>query len=127
MSLGLRQQMQIKPADFDFSLSGLDQNDFVGEMRVSATYDATTKVVLVHLIGVICELAVVLNGVLTVVDLGTASEVDQVPPSYDDTRRWSRELDRWYERALTRLLVPISVPGAHESLILFTNMVYIYY
>ncbi|KAF5707251.1 c6 zinc finger domain-containing protein [Fusarium globosum] len=91
--------MQIKPADFDFSLPGLDQNDFVGEMRVSATYDATTKVVLVHLIGVICELAVVLNGVLTVVDLGTASEVDQVPPSYEDTRRWSRELDRCTAKA----------------------------
>ncbi|KAK2933519.1 Zn2-C6 fungal-type DNA-binding domain [Fusarium oxysporum f. sp. vasinfectum] len=127
MALGLRQKLQIKPTDFDFSLPGLDQNDFVDEMRLSMIYDTTTKVILVHLIGVLCELAVVLNGVLTVLDLGTPLKADQVPPSYEDTRRWSRELDRWYERALSRFRVPTSVPGAHESLILFTNMIYIYY
>jgi hypothetical protein len=127
MALGLRQQLQIRPTDFDFSLPGLDQNDFKDEMRLSMVYDSTTKVILVHLIGVLCELAVVLNGVLTVLDLGTSLKADQFPTGYEDTMRWSRELDRWYERVSTRFRVPTSVPGAHESLILFTNMIYIYH
>ncbi|KAG8665128.1 uncharacterized protein FPOAC1_013106 [Fusarium poae] len=113
MALGLRQQLQIRPTDFDFSLPGLDQNDFKDEMRLSMVYDSTTKVILVHLIGVLCELAVVLNGVLTVLDLGTSLKADQFPTGYEDTMRWSRELDRCYHNTAKAFL-------CHHSLLLLT-------
>ncbi|KAJ6284835.1 hypothetical protein J3E71DRAFT_389933 [Bipolaris maydis] len=127
MALVLRQQLHIKPADFDLSLPGPGQNDFADEIRFSMVYDKTTKVNLVHVFGVLCELAVVLNDVLKVLHSGTLLRRGEVQPSHKEMRQWSCELDIWYERALDRFSVLTSVPEAHKSLILFRNMIYIYY
>lgn len=70
MALVLRQRPQIKSTDFDFSLPGPSQDDFADEMGCSMVNDRTTKVNLVHLFGVLCELAVILNDILEVLHSG---------------------------------------------------------
>lgn len=128
MSLGLRRQLHIKPADFDFSQPGLCEDDFRDELANPIVYEAATKLVLVHLVDVLCQFAVVLNGVLTVtIPQDPDSKIHGHEPSHEQLQEWSHDLDCWYERTFIRFRIPTTVPGADESLILFTNMIYIYY
>ena len=127
MALGLRGPLHIKPADFDFTQPGFVEADFRDEIRGSMVYDSTAKQVLVQLAGMLCELAVALNNILEVLYRETPFRPGghHNPPSPEDLKTWSLGLDNWYEKALAKLRLP--TPRANKSLVLFTNMIYIYY
>lgn len=127
MALGFRGQLQIKATDFDFAQPGFVESDFSEEIWSSTVYDATTKQVLVQLAGTLCELAVALNNVFLVLDGGKLPRPDEDNPGTEEMNAWSLGLDAWYEKVFARFRIPTTTPGANQSLILFSNMMYIYY
>lgn len=127
MALGLRGQLHIKPTDFDFSQQGLVEEDFSDEIKSPVVYDSATKRALVQLFAMLCELGVALNGILEILYPETPVRQEEDRPSLDEMRGWSGRLEMWYEKASVRLCTATAVPTANKSLVLFTNMVYIYY
>ncbi|KAK9422985.1 putative Short chain dehydrogenase reductase [Seiridium unicorne] len=128
MALGLRRPLQIRPGDFDFSQSGLSQRDFESEILGHSVYSPPAKKVLVQLVVSLCELAITLNGVLVV-----CFPTDGMHNLLDSEQRLSNitdcleSLQRWYEKTFVTFQAQVRFSKVHDSLILFTNMAYIYY
>lgn len=128
MALGLHRPLFIRPADFDFTLAGLTEADFADEIRNSKVYNAPTKRILVQLAVSLCELGLVLNDILDIIyPLKVASTLNCSQQSQKTLHSALASLNRWYEKTVAKFLIPTHIFGAHRSLILFTNMVYIYY
>lgn len=133
LPLGVRRPLQISSNDFDFDLAPLSEIDFNDEIRKSRVYDAAVKRLLIQLFAALCELAVVLTEVIMVV-----YPMNDYPPSDRATELWiqnslisidecHRSLDRWYERTTVQFPTPAVRNDTHESLVLYTNLIYIYY
>lgn len=127
MALGLRGQLHIKPAEIDVSQEGLVEEDFSDEIRDPAVYDAVTKQALVQLVTLLCELAVALDDILQVLYPEVPVRRDEERPSLAEMRSWSARLDRWYEKASAKFSTATAAPTVNKSLVLYTNMIYIYY
>ncbi|KAK6078999.1 fungal specific transcription factor domain-containing protein [Seiridium cupressi] len=128
MALGLRRPLQIRSGDFDFSQSGLSQRDFESEILGHSVYSPSAKKVLVQLVVSLCELAITLNGVLVV-----CFPTDGMHNLLDSEQKLSNitdcleSLQRWYEKTFVTFQAQVRFSKVHDSLILFTNMAYIYY
>ncbi|KAK9777151.1 putative Zn2Cys6 transcriptional regulator [Seiridium cardinale] len=128
MALGLRRPLQIRPGDFDFSQAGLSQRDFESEILGHSVYSPSAKKILVQLVVSLCELAITLNGVLVV-----GFPPDGMHNLLDSEQRLSKitdcleSLERWYEKTFVTFQAQVRFSKVHDSLILFTNMAYIYY
>ncbi|KAK7429093.1 hypothetical protein QQZ08_004308 [Neonectria magnoliae] len=98
MSLSFRRPLNIRPDDFDFTQPGLEENDFLNEFRGPNVYEISTKKLLVRIIASLCELAVVLNGVLTILyPMGKSSAL--VPKrSEQDVKSHLELLNMWHQR-----------------------------
>ncbi|KAK7408055.1 hypothetical protein QQX98_009770 [Neonectria punicea] len=127
MSLSLRRPLNIRPDDFDFTQPGLGENDFLNEFRGPNVYDISTKRLLVRIIASLCELAVVLNGVLTILyPMGKPSAL--VPKrSEKDVNSHLELLNMWYKKTKGMLQPSGRKHTNNESPVLFTKMIYIYY
>ncbi|KPM41131.1 hypothetical protein AK830_g5386 [Neonectria ditissima] len=127
MSLSLRRPLNIRPDDFDFTQPGLEESDFLNEFRGSNVYDISTKRLLVRIIASLCELAVVLSGVLTILHPMGKSSAFAPKKTEKDVKSHLELLDLWYRKS--RGLLQTSAPKANvnASPILFTKMIHIYY
>jgi hypothetical protein len=127
MALSLRRPLHIRPDEFDFTNDGLTKDDLREEIDGSVVYEAKTKEVLIELVILLCELAVILNGVLADCYPQTSSRPTHKAKDIEALKELSTTLDSWYEKASSRFRIPTTLSDAHQSLILFTNMLYTYY
>jgi hypothetical protein len=127
MSLSLRRPLELGSMDFNYTLSVLNEMDFQREMQNSKVYDPMTKRALALLLGSLCELAVVLTGVLEALyPVWSSAGSDKGLLHYCTLDCSSLLLDRWYERTSAKFQIFTQLPF-HQSLTLFLNMIYIYY
>ncbi|KAJ9145079.1 C6 zinc finger domain containing protein [Pleurostoma richardsiae] len=128
MALGLRRPLNIRPGDFDFTQPGLSESDFQDEIRNSRVYNAATKQVLVQLAVSLCELVVVLNEPLAILyPMGPGTKINEPRDIERKINTCLADLNWWYEKTTAKFHIPSHIFGVHESLILFTDMMYIYY
>ncbi|KAF4493700.1 fungal specific transcription factor domain containing protein [Fusarium agapanthi] len=132
-SLGMRRSIQITAANFDFSYSSpLGYQDLAGELGKSKVHDARTKARLAEILELLVELCIILTDVLDVafpiedrikrrpLDSATASRIHKSQIA----------LHAWKRKTITRLPNFGSDPyedKQHDSVILFANLVHMYY
>ncbi|KAK7421685.1 hypothetical protein QQZ08_009859 [Neonectria magnoliae] len=142
LGLLMRRPIQITKAHFDFDSNPvLGFSDIESEFERSRVYNPGTKKTLAEILAQVVELYVVLTDILILVF------------PLDDTPGWGRQLKpgdegkikecktslrRWYRSATSRFPLfggsPLSRGGAdnggeyqHDSVILYTNLIYMYY
>ncbi|KAL4736111.1 fungal-specific transcription factor domain-containing protein [Aspergillus similis] len=123
LSLGLRRPLQINTHDFDFSQPGLMRSDLSNEIHHSLVYSADSKQELVQLLSLHCELAVALTGAVTLL-----SPLN--PPisiSHEHIAACRSELLRWHARAESQLHLLEELGIGHDSTMLYSNLLLIYY
>ncbi|KAM5344054.1 hypothetical protein ACJ41O_012591 [Fusarium nematophilum] len=133
LPLGLRRQLHIPLVDGEMDKNLLTEDDFAEELTNSRVYGPETKRSLVRLFITLCELAVSLTGVITTVyttghsiglHTATAGGLEQTT---DRIRSCKGDLDSWFDKATVRFPTPAGIGGGDESIILYTNLMYIYY
>ncbi|KAI0008714.1 fungal-specific transcription factor domain-containing protein [Xylariaceae sp. FL0662B] len=142
LALGMRRSLQISRARFDFNANtGLEYADLSDEVEKSKVYNAEAKRRLVEIFIQVGELCSVLTDLLTLV-----FPLDDLPgwgkqlgsEGATRVRECKAELKRWYKGAMLRFPLfdggstPImaSTKGKqsrHDSVILYTNLMYMYY
>jgi hypothetical protein len=132
LNLGLRRAVHITFTPHDFS--PLTASDFDAEVSRSRVYDASTKRRLLELLISQCEMAVELTGVLMRVyplngfmeDYSKSKDHDQFEAEIEACRNG---LGRWYEKAVQKFPLPAGIgeKGVHDSVVLYTNLLYIYF
>jgi hypothetical protein len=133
LPLGVRRPIYITDAHFDFSKNApLNSKDLEGEISHSKVYDPQTKRSLAELLESLCELAVALTGIISVLypvnDIPIASLSDaEISRSHALSHRGRSDLDRWYENATVKFPTPAGLGDTHESVILYTDLMYLYY
>ncbi|TPX13018.1 uncharacterized protein E0L32_006663 [Thyridium curvatum] len=145
MSLGLRRPLHIGAADVDADLPGFAERDFADEVRGSLVYGPATKQILVQVAVSFSELCPVLNDALAILyPTRAGAALDNPSRSRRVAMDCLARLDRWHGKTLAKFQVPrhsnlFGGPGGgvggigggahhqHESLTLFTNMMYIYH
>jgi hypothetical protein len=129
LPLGIRKSMQITPLDFDLNTQRpLVAEDFEGELESSRVYDAITKRALVQRLVALCELAVALTDVILV--LYPEKEAFAQPGHNDPSsavRACKFELNTWFEKTTVKCLTSPGISETHESVLLYTNLMYMYY
>ena len=132
LPLGVRRSIQVTPLDFDFSTQKLlVLEDLESEFENSRVYDAFSKRALAQRLVALCELAVVLTDVIltlypekeTVMTLDRQSRNDPAGA----VRTCKIELNTWFEKTTVRCLTSPGISGTHESTLLYTNLMYMYY
>lgn len=138
----MRRPLQITEAHFDFSKNRLDTIDLSDEFERSKVYGIETKKRLAEILTLFIELCKTLTDVLALVfplDETTGWTGDGDPRAAIQIRNCRSALGRWHTLATSRL--PISerdyssrrkFPGQnpsnlHESTVLYTNLMYMYY
>lgn len=128
----MRRPVFITDAHFDFSSSPLNAKDLENEIGHSKVYDPETKRSLAELIATLCELAIVLTGIIMI--LTPIDEIPIAPLSEAElSRSWMliqrgrSDLSHWYDNANVRFPTPAGLGDTHESVILYTNLMYLYY
>lgn len=131
--LGARRPIQITPEHFDFTVKPLVIEDLGNEIERSMVYDARTKRTLAELLFTQCELAVALTNVIMTVypndvspDLSLLNEAN-LEQSMSRVENCKNTLARWYDGATIRFPTPAGLGDSHESVILYTNLMYIYF
>jgi hypothetical protein len=132
LPLGVRRPVFITDAHFDFSSSPLNAKDLENEIGHSKVYDPETKQSLAELIGTLCELAVVLTSVIMIISpvheipIASLSEAE-LSRSWMLIQRARSDLSHWYNNANVKFPTPAGLGDTHESVILYTNLMYLYY
>lgn len=132
LSLGVRRPLQITSEEFNFNeVALLSEEDFEKEIGHSKVYDASSKRSLVHLLLALCDLAVSLTDVIMTVYPSSG------PPNSMSDQKAEQCLRRveismsclnnWFEKATTNFPTPAGIGDVHLSLILYTNLMYMYY
>jgi hypothetical protein len=135
ISLGMRRSIQISRAHFDVDAnSGLAFPDLEDEMERSKVYNSETKRRLIEIFVQLGELCCVLTDLLTLV-----FPLDDVPgwgrhngsEGADKVRECKTALRRWYKTATLRFPMFGKTTGdeyrLHDSIILYTNLMYMFY
>lgn len=127
LPMGVRRPLHIGPADFNFNLAPMTKDDFENEVTRSRVYDPSTKRSLAGIFVVLCDLAVVFTEVIMVVyplneysDMGVENTIDQVSMC-------KFGLNTWFEKTTVSFPTPAGLGEVHESVILYTNLMYMYY
>lgn len=133
LPLGVRRPLYITNEHFDFNNNRpLTIDDLEGERDNSRVYDSKTKHSLAELLVTLCELAVILTDIIMIVypvsetPLTTMTEM-ALSQLRVRIERCKSDLAHWYDCVSVRFPTPAGLGDAHESLILFTNLMYIYY
>lgn len=142
LGLLMRRPLQITSAHFDFdSNPTLGVLDLADEVRTSRVYDTETKQRLARILSQVIELYVVLTDILVLVfplDDTPGWGRETTPEDADQLTECKKSLRRWHKDATlmfpigNRDAAPSSVTGArhihiHDSCILYTNLMYMYY
>ncbi|KAM0276846.1 hypothetical protein ACHAQH_006322 [Verticillium albo-atrum] len=143
MGLGVRRPLQITRAHFDFDTNGiLGYADLADEIERSRVYNPGTKRCLAEILEQLVELCVVLTDVLILVfplDDSPGWGRELKAEEQDKVREYKLALRRWYKSATLRF--PMFGGGSvarmnagsggkefqHDSVILYTNLMYMYY
>lgn len=142
LPLGFRRSLKITTSHFDFSAhSGLGYADLAEEVERSRVYNAETKVQLIQLLSQIVELCSILTDLIMLVfplddSPGWGKRIG--PEEAVRVRKCKLALRRWYNSASVKfpLFGGNGVPRTdvtrgrhahHDSVILYTNMMYMYY
>lgn len=131
--LGMRRGAQIAPVQFDIIHSSrLGSYDLVEEVHRSKVHDVATKARLAEILELLVELCIILTDIL---DL--AFPIEQSLKLSTDSLRVLRQirnsqaaLRKWYGEATTRLPNPAATSEHvkfHDSVILYVNLLYMYY
>ncbi|KAF5021355.1 hypothetical protein F66182_6600 [Fusarium sp. NRRL 66182] len=114
------------------SSSRLGYHDLVGECHRSFVYDADTKIRLAEILDLLVELCIILTDILNLVfPIEDCLKPDgSFIESLDRIQSCRLALDRWHGQAVVRLLNTDTSPASlerHDSVILFSNLVDMYY
>ena len=133
LPLGCRRPLSITPDQFDFGTPTLTVEDFEDEICCSKVYDPATKRLLAHVIAAMCELAISLTEVIMIVyppcmaDASGSIEETEFLRSVLRIEQCKSGLTRWFDRATIGFPTPAGSDHTHKSVILYTNLMYIYY
>jgi hypothetical protein len=142
LPLGLRRSLKITRDHFDFDAhSGLGYTDLADEIERSRVYSPGTKRCLIEIFVQLVELCTILTDLITQVfplDDSPGWGKQGAPGDDDKVKESKIALRRWYKGATLRFpmfggdAVPrTKVVGGkdcqHDSVILFTNLMYMYY
>ncbi|PNH44324.1 hypothetical protein VD0004_g3339 [Verticillium dahliae] len=143
MGLGIRRPLHITRAHFDFDKNSiLGYADLSDEIERSRVYNPGTKRCLAEILEQLVELCVVLTDILILV-----FPIDDSPgwgrelktEEQDKLREYKIDLRRWYKSATLRFpmfgggsVARMNAGGGgkefqHDSVILYTNLMYMYY
>ncbi|KAF5673679.1 cutinase transcription factor 1 beta [Fusarium circinatum] len=132
LPLGVRRQLHI--TSINPALNHLTERDFAKEIHGSQVYSSQTKRSLVQLFISLCELAIPFTSVVqTVYGMGQ-SAVDAITPMIDNQeqtkssiRCCEASLDAWFDKATIKFPTSAGITSTEKSLVLYTNLMYIYY
>ncbi|KAF4444945.1 cutinase transcription factor 1 beta [Fusarium acutatum] len=132
LPLGVRRQLHI--ASVNPTLEHLTEDDFEREIQGSQVYSLKTKRSLVQLFISLCELAIPFASVVqTVYGMGF-SAVDAISPIMENRKQIEESikfceisLDAWFDKAAIQFPTPAGIISPEKSLVLYTNLMYIYY
>jgi hypothetical protein len=133
LPLGVRRPLYITTEHFDFiNNRPLSSEDLEREMDKSEVYDHATKVSLAGVLTVLCRLAVVLTDIIMI-----AYPVSEAPFTattgvallrmHSRMEKCKSDLAQWFDRASVRFPIPAGLGNSNDALVLFTNLMYIYY
>lgn len=132
-SLGMRRSIQITTAQFDFVHSPpLGYHDLFAEFRRSTVHDFDTKSRLAEILELFVQLCIILTDILELAfpikDGSKGGEHGQ--EALSRTRASHVALQKWYKSTSMRLPSFGRSSGGdqdHDSIILYTNLLYMYY
>ncbi|KAF5968516.1 cutinase transcription factor 1 beta [Fusarium coicis] len=132
LPLGVRRQLHI--ASINSTLEHLTEDDFKKEIQGSQVYPQSTKRSLVQLFISLCDLAIPFASVVqTVYGMGF-SAVDAISPIIQNHKQIEESikfceisLNAWFDKATIQFPTPAGITSPEKSLVLYTNLVYIYY
>lgn len=133
LPLGLRRHLQISPDQFDLDIDCMDEKDLDDEIHSSQVYNAGTKRSLALILNFQCRLALILTSVVITVYAPNSftqpkkATEKEFMESLGDISNIKLSLREWYDEA-TAALSPITCSdGVHDSVTLYSDMMYIYY
>jgi hypothetical protein len=134
LPLGVRRPLKISGEEFNFNeATPLSAEDFEDEIECSEVYDSSSKRSLIQLLLILYDLAVCLTDVIMVVypssglpdlTLWSDHKADQCLYRIESC---ISGLNRWFEKATISFPTPAGIGDIHSSLILYTNLMYMYY
>jgi hypothetical protein len=132
-SLGMRRGIQITAALFDVTRSvQLGYSDLAGEIHRSRVHNAVTKIKLAEILEFLVELCIILTDILELA-YPIADCVNNARDEHKILRRLrssQMSLRKWHEKAgkhLPRPVTSFEKSVEHDSVILYGNLVYMYY
>ncbi|EEP76991.1 predicted protein [Uncinocarpus reesii 1704] len=133
LPLGLRRHLQISRPNFDLSLDYMNEDDMQEEIYCSEVYNVETKRHLTRVLNLQCQLAMVLTGVVTTVY--SANGFTQPRPmaktdlekSMADIVKFREDLAEWANDAKVAFNPFSGSNNVHESVILYSELTYMYY
>ncbi|KAK2686304.1 hypothetical protein QWA68_014508 [Fusarium oxysporum] len=133
LPLGMRRQLHITSLDVAHGSYLPTEKDFSREIDGSRVYAPQTKRTLVRLFITLCELTLPLTDVIKIV-YPTGRLTDIHSPVVHDAQQGRESLqsceaglEAWFERATIQFPTPAGIITREESLVLYTNLLYIYY
>ena len=133
LPLGLRRHLQISPDQFDLNIDCMDESDLNDEIHNSQVYSVGTKRSLALILNFQCRLALILTSVIITVYAPNSftqpkkTTEQEFMESLSDINNIKLSLREWYDEA-TAALSPITCSdGVHDSVALYSDMMYIYY
>ncbi|EWZ29947.1 uncharacterized protein FOBCDRAFT_169988 [Fusarium oxysporum Fo47] len=133
LPLGMRRQLHITSLDVAHGSYLPTEKDFSREIDGSRVYAPQTKRTLVQLFITLCELTVPLTDVIKIVyPTGRLTDihspvVHDAQQGRDSLQSCEAGLEAWFERATIQFPTPAGIITREESLVLYTNLLYIYY
>ncbi|PQM43872.1 hypothetical protein VE01_10768 [Pseudogymnoascus verrucosus] len=132
LPLGVRRPLFITNAHFDFGNSPLTANDLDEEISYSNVYDSETKRSLAELLEVLCNLAVCLTDIIMIlypINGNPTTSLNELGLTRlrVHIERGKADLSQWFDNASVHFPTPAGLGDTHGSVILHTNVVYIYY
>ncbi|KAJ0423365.1 fungal-specific transcription factor domain-containing protein [Aspergillus carlsbadensis] len=133
LPLGVRRRLHISLDEFDMANMVLTESDFEDEIHNSHVYDPETKLSLVQLFLALCGLALPLTNIITTI-YPSSKPVDvhllgptKARQTLDRIQTCKHGLQTWFERTMMQFPTPASIMSTSKSLILYTNLMYLYY
>ncbi|KAF5725015.1 cutinase transcription factor 1 beta [Fusarium mundagurra] len=133
LPLGMRRQLHITSLDVAHTNYLPTEKGFWREIDGSRVYAPQTKRTLVRLFITLCELTVPLTDVIKIV-YPTGRLTDIHSPVVHDAQKGRESLqsceaglEAWFERATIQFPTPAGILTREGSLVLYTNLLYIYY
>ncbi|ENH70049.1 Acyl-CoA dehydrogenase [Fusarium oxysporum f. sp. cubense race 1] len=120
LALALRQSPLLSPTAYN--CPELSVADFAHEIGTSRVYDGIVKRLIVQIAIALGDLGTLLSEIPPAPSLAKVRELCR-----DEIEDLTMRLDKWYDETYAMFRLPTLITGAHESLILFSNVLCTYY